>query len=577
VHADRVEAIQGIVCRCVDAAFTRSVHLCTGRSYQPSKRDARSLAPSESQINVLQLGLIDESMLIPEQNGLLTSVLWQPQGNVSSHIRFEESLYAVTDVNGNIALLPSMSLLPSTGYWGLKSAPLPIAIDLIRPFRYDARVSLISKFNCRGLNRGGAIDTNMFAYPALHSAYPWIRSVANIEVAQIVRNIQWKHISFLPENEISTYVGLKGHIEAKIQQMVTNKSTKLSNLRAAQYHTRETRSTVVEHHLHSLLLGQMLQCGSCSDIVSACLSETDLIPKLGYLVSQPWQMQDELLSLHPVNRYLNGLSRDYHRMMKAYRPMSMYNRIASASIEVLNEAMQPRCFAVPSTTTDILCRRSQFKCQLASMKSLSDQKLLQRADKPFLPPRKRIREAVETSRISCAYLRSYEAPLVKRIRSRIIMDDPQSVLKDHVAEASDEPQVPKRDLLLYLKRLAEQKLMRREEVTRRQSVLRSRFAPCALVAMGIILEELVSEMMCAWTNRADEGSFDSCAGPLKFSERALEVEIDLQLEGCDINFMTEEQLQSRLQVCAKQFIFMIPGIPFLGVFVCVGLIWQKSR
>lgn len=594
IHADKLETIQTVVDKCVDAAYDIfNVHVAS-LSEDLSNIYTFSVDPAPLKLVFTPLGhlryhrspyrivsdcLLDELNFEGDDisvgrysainndtacNGAMRrrripfhdlpfglEAVWQPQGNVPSSIRCTDNLYAVTDINGNIALLPAMSLLPSAGYWGLKTAPLPIAVDKVSPFCHDSRLALVSKCNSRGLqNQLGFFDTNMFAYPALHPAYPWIRQLGLIEAAQVIRNVHWKHMNFLSKDEIDSYFELKGHIEAKIRDMDA-KHTKLSNLRASQYHSQETRDNVVAHHLRSLLLGQKLELGVCSQIMSACLSETDLIPKLSYLVSQPWQIHDELLSLHPVNRCLHGLNRDYHRMMKAYRPMSMYNRIAAASIQVVFELMKPPLFATPTSTMDLLCRRSQLKCQLAAMKAISDQKLDQRVSKPFLPPKKRLRE-YETAAAAVEgrnMLRSYKLPLNKRIKSRVIFEESRSTPYDRIADAADEPSFPDTDLLLYLKHLAEQKVTRREELKREPSALKGRFAPCALVAIGVVLEELVSEIMLSWTDRDhDESGSAPSEGPLRFSEHALDVEIDLQLDGCDVNFVTERQLQSRLEV-----------------------------
>jgi hypothetical protein len=223
--------------------------------------------------------------------------------------------------------------------------------------------------------------------------------------------------------------------------------------------------------------------------------------------------------------------------------------------------------------------------RLAWLKAQSDVKLKKRLDNRMTASKRRTRNAddVESYR-SISTLGTYELPLAKRVRSKPITEsnDPQHRRLDQLAEAAEDAEFPETELLAYIRHLADAKLTRKEEVRRGpsstemdengseyydskgRSVLRERFAPCALVALGVVLEEIVGETMRTWASK-DKAIHDTIkkrlreslrsstvrdefTGPLQFSEHALAVEIELQLEGSDVNFVNDcTDVQSRLE------------------------------
>jgi hypothetical protein len=387
IHFQRLGMAQVVVNRLINTALQIQANTASTRLH----RGPRMIAPASQAISGNQLGLLNNDVA-----RIIHRRWWQSHGSNSSSGPFRatrERLYAVTDVSGSIALLPSMAMLPSAGFWGIKSAPLPIAVDAVEPFVHDKRLSLVCKHNSRRYRRENptngssssssnsssssssavvssgeaqVADNNTLTFPGLLSAFSWIRDMGVIEAAQILRNIQWHHINFLSQTDIDEYFEIKGFNPATENSIGRTRGSKRKRGDSpVTYDTPQMHARITDHYLHNIVLGQYQQVGSCSDIVTACLSETDLIPRLSYLAQQPWAMTDQvgLLASNPANKQLCGLSADYHYMMKVHRPGPMFNGIAAAALKVLHQLMRPTQYAINTTVEDLMCERSRLKAR----------------------------------------------------------------------------------------------------------------------------------------------------------------------------------------------------------------------
>lgn len=295
--------------------------------------------------------IVSPSRLLLHNSGTLSNPHLRGLMNASCY-------YAFSDIVGTVALFPSLANLPSAGYWGIKSAPVPIACDLLSPFMFDARLS-----------------------PALLQEMPWAQSVGLIEAGQIVRNTHWKHIHFLSQDEIDLFLQAKGAVETLVQEQAASEqlpSQRLHRLRTKLYHEPETRAALARFQASSIALGANQMAGPLNDIVCACMAETDLLPKLNYFAEQPWEVPKTSGSqskgsengsatttsyqLEKINAQqgLFGVSPDYLSMMQAYRPMKMYNSVVATALRGLHEVMRPQPMAQFSAF-DLLCRRSKAK------------------------------------------------------------------------------------------------------------------------------------------------------------------------------------------------------------------------
>jgi hypothetical protein len=121
---------------------------------------------------------------------------------------------------------------------------------------------------------------------------------------------------------------------------------------------------------------------------------------------------------------------------------------------------------------------------------------------------------------------------------------PEYVDESHVMAGLDQ-MLPSDKLLAYIQHMAAVKLKHRMDrsystVLDEKPALLEKFDESALIAVGIIVEELVRDFMIRWRNNQQ---------PIRLTAKNIDVATKLQLQGCDdASEITIEMLKSRLSL-----------------------------